>query len=307
MLKDPRSESLATNFASHWLRLQNLKDAHPDVYVFPDWDQNLNDSMRRETELLFDSVVREDRSILELLTADYTFVDERLAIHYGVPNVKGNRFRRVSVEDENRRGLLGQGSILSLTSLSARTSPVIRGAWILDVLLGTPPPRPPANVPPLKENETGAKTLSVRERMEEHRANPACAACHDVIDPIGYSLENFDAVGAWRTKDSGHDIDPSGRLFDGTEVSGAADLREYLVRNETLFVRNFARHLLMFGLGRVIQHYDLPTVRAIAGEAEEQDHRFSAFVMGIVKSRPFTMRRAEALEQATDAFSQGDR
>jgi hypothetical protein len=307
MLKDPRSESLATNFASHWLRLQNLKDAHPDVYVFPDWDQNLNDSMRRETELLFDSIVREDRSILELLTADYTFVDERLAIHYGVPNVKGNRFRRVAIEDETRRGLLGQGSILSLTSLSARTSPVIRGAWILDVLLGTPPPRPPANVPPLKENETGAKTLSVRERMEEHRENPACAACHDVIDPIGYSLENFDAVGAWRTKDSGYDIDPSGTLFDGTEVSGAADLREYLVRNETLFVRNFARHLLMFGLGRVIQHYDMPTVRAITRQAEEQDHRFSAFVMGIVKSPPFQMRRAEALEQATDAFSQGDR
>jgi hypothetical protein len=301
MLKDPRSESLATNFASHWLRLQNLKDAHPDVYVFPDWDQNLNDSMRRETELFFDSIVREDRSVMELLTADYTFVDERLAMHYGVPNIKGSRFRRVPVGDENRRGILGHGSVLSLTSLSARTSPVIRGAWILDVLLGTPPPRPPANVPPLKENESGAKTLSVRERIEEHRANPACSACHDVIDPVGYSLENFDAVGAWRTKDSGYEIDPSGTLFDGTPVGGAADLREYLVRSETLFVRNFTRHLLMFGLGRVIQHYDLPAVRAIAREAQNQDNRFSAFVLGIVKSAPFQMRRADAHEQATDS------
>ncbi len=300
MLHDPRAEALATSFATHWLHLQNLEDAHPDVYLFPDWDYNLTASMRRETELLFDSIVREDRSIIDLLTADYTFVDERLAKHYGVPNIIGNRFRRVPVVDENRRGLLGQGSILTLTSLANRTSPVIRGAWVLDVLLGTPAPRPPANVPPLKENETGAKHLSVRERLEEHRANPACAACHAIMDPLGYSLENYDAVGAWRVKDSGFDIEPSGKLFDGTEVSGPNGLRAYLLRSETLFVRNLTKHLLMYALGRVVQHYDMPTVRSIAREASANDHRFSSIVLGIVKSAPFQMRRAEEPREATE-------
>ncbi len=305
MLRDPRTAALSTSFATHWLHLQNLEDAHPDVYLFPDWDYNLTVSMRRETELLFDSIVREDRSVFDLLTADYTFVDERLARHYGIPNIIGNRFRRVPVADENRRGLLGQGSILTLTSLANRTSPVIRGAWILDVLLGTPAPRPPANVPPLKENETGGKHLSVRERLEEHRANPACSACHAIMDPLGYSLENFDAVGAWRIKDTGLEIDPSGTLFDGTEVSGPADLRAYLLRSETLFLRNFTKHLLMYALGRVVQHYDMPTVRAIARDAEENGHRFSAIVLGIVKSAPFQLRRAEESVISTEMQSQG--
>ncbi len=303
MLEDPRAEALSTSFATHWLHLQNLEDAHPDVFLFPDWDYNLTVSMRRETELLFDSIVREDRSVFDLLTADYTFVDERLAKHYGIPNVIGNRFRRVSVADENRRGLLGQGSILTLTSLANRTSPVIRGAWVLDVLLGTPPPRPPANVPPLKENETGGNHLSVRERLEEHRANPACSACHAIMDPLGYSLENFDAVGAWRFKDSGFDIEPSGTLFDGTEVNGTEGLRAYLLRSETLYLRNFTKHLLMYALGRVVQHYDMPTVRAIARDAAEKDHRFSSIVLGIVKSAPFQLRRAEELDRATDAVA----
>jgi len=303
MLVDPRSEALSTSFATHWLHLQNLEDAHPDVYLFPDWDYNLTVSMRRETELLFDSIVREDRSVFDLLTADYTFADERLAKHYGIPNVIGNRFRRVPVVDENRRGLLGQGSILTLTSLANRTSPVVRGAWILDVLLGTPAPRPPANVPPLKENETGGKHLSVRERLEEHRANPACSACHAIMDPLGYSLENFDAVGAWRFKDSGFDIEPSGSLFDGTEVNGPGGLRRYLLDSETLYLRNFTRHLLMYALGRVVQHYDMPTVRAIAREAAENDHRFSSIVLGIVKSAPFRLRRAEEFDRATDAVA----
>jgi hypothetical protein len=204
------------------------------------------------------------------------------------------------VADENRRGLLGQGSILTLTSLANRTSPVIRGAWILDVLLGTPAPRPPANVPPLKENETGGKHLSVRERLEEHRANPACSACHAIMDPLGYSLENFDAVGAWRFKDSGFDIEPSGSLFDGTEVNGPGGLRSYLLRSETLYLRNFTRHLLMYALGRVVQHYDMPTVRAIAREAAENDHRFSSIVLGIVNSAPFQMRRAEESHVTTE-------
>jgi hypothetical protein len=303
MLRDHRAEALATSFATHWLHLQNLEDAHPDVYLFPDWDYNLTVSMRRETELLFDSIVREDRSVFDLLTADYTFVDERLAKHYGIPNVVGNRFRRVPMTDPNRRGLLGQGSILTLTSLANRTSPVIRGAWVLDVLLGTPAPRPPANVPPLKENETGDKHLSVRERLEEHRADPACAACHAIMDPLGYSLENFDAVGAWRVKDTGFEIEPSGVLFDGTEVSGPNGLREYLLHSETLFARNFVKHLLMYGLGRVVQYYDMPTVRAIAREAAENDHRFSAIVLGIVKSAPFRMRRVEETAEATDSVS----
>jgi hypothetical protein len=300
MLSDPRAKALSTSFATHWLHLQNLEDAHPDVYLFPDWDYNLTVSMRRETELFFDSIVREDRSVFDLLTADYTFVDERLAKHYGIPNVIGNRFRRVPVADENRRGLLGQGSILTLTSLANRTSPVIRGAWILDVLLGTPAPRPPANVPPLKENETGGKHLSVRERLSEHRANPACSACHAIMDPLGYSLENFDAVGAWRFKDNGSDIEPSGTLFDGTEVNGPDGLRAYLLRSETLFLRNFTRHLLMYALGRVVQHYDMPAVRAILRDAAENDHRFSSIVLGIVKSAPFQMRRLEAPDVTTE-------
>jgi hypothetical protein len=300
MLEDPRAEALSKSFATHWLHLQNLEDAHPDVYLFSDWDYNLTVSMRRETELFFDSIVREDRSVFDLLTADYTFVDERLAKHYGIPNVLGNRFRRVPVPDENRRGLLGQGSILTLTSLANRTSPVIRGAWILDVLLGTPAPRPPANVPPLKENETGGKHLSVRERLEEHRANPACSACHAIMDPLGYSLENFDAVGAWRFKDSGFDIEPSGSLFDGTQVNGPGGLRRYLLRSDTLYLRNFTRHLLMYALGRVVQHYDMPTVRAIARNAAENDNRFSSIVLGIVNSAPFQMRRAEPIEVTTE-------
>jgi hypothetical protein len=301
MLADPKAKALAKSFATHWLHLQNLEDAHPDVYLFPDWDYNLTVSMRRETELLFDSIVREDRSVIDLLTSDYTFVDERLAKHYGIPNVIGNRFRRVPVTDENRRGLLGQGSILTLTSLANRTSPVIRGAWILDVLLGTPPPRPPANVPPLKENEIGGKILSVRERLQEHRANPACASCHDIMDPLGFSLENFDAVGAFRVKDAGADIDASETLTDGTEVSGPSGLRAYLLRSKTLYSRNFTKHLLTYALGRVLQHYDMPAVRAIAREAEADDYRFSSIVLGIVRSPAFQLRRVEGGEIPTEA------
>jgi hypothetical protein len=300
MLRDEKASALATSFATHWLHLQNLEDAHPDVYLFPDWDYNLTVSMRRETELLFDSIVREDRSVFDLLTADYTFVDERLAKHYGIPNVIGNRFRRVKLEDEARRGLLGQGSVLTLTSLANRTSPVIRGAWVLDVLLGTPAPRPPANVPPLKENETGGKPLSVRERLEEHRRNPACASCHAIMDPLGYSLENFDAVGAFRLKEAGLEIEPSGALLDGTEVKGAEGLRQYLLRSQTLYLRNFTKHLLMYALGRVLQHYDMPAVRAIAREAEANGNRFSSIVLGIVKSPPFQMRRAEEASVTTE-------
>ena len=300
MIADPRSETLSTNFASHWLRLQNLRDAHPDVYLFPDWDENLNRSMRRETELFFDSIVREDRSLLDLLTADYTFVDQRLATHYEIPNVIGPRFRRVPVADGPRRGLLGHAGILTLTSVSNRTSPVIRGAWVLDVLLGVPPPTPPADVPPLQENETGTRHLSVRERTVEHRANAFCATCHNIIDPIGFSLESFDAVGAWRTKDGGFPVDPSGTLYDGTPVDGPVSLRRFLLDNDDLFVTNFTRNLLMYATGRVFQPYDMPAVRDIVRDAARQEHRFSAYVMGVVTSTPFQMRRADATTGAAE-------
>ncbi len=301
MLANPKVETLSTNFASHWLRLQNLKDIHPDAYLFPDWDYNLTQSMRRETEMFFDSIVREDRSIIDLLDGDYTFVDGRLARHYEVPNVVGNRFRRVGRVNGERRGLLGQGSILTLTSMANRTSPVLRGAWIMEVILGTPPPNPPANVPPLEENETGQKLLSVRERLESHRANPACGACHNIMDPLGFSLENFDAVGAWRAKDSGFPIDPSGTLFDGTDLAGPSGLREYLLRNQDLFVTNFTRNLLMYALGRVLHHYDMTTVREIVRRAGAEDNRFSSFVMAIVNSTPFQFRRVEAPLTEEDA------
>ena len=301
MLADPRSKALSTSFASHWLHLQNLNDVHPDVYLYPDWDYNLTQSMTTETRMFFDNIVREDRNVKELLTANYTFVDERLAKHYGIPNVTGSRFRRIEIKDENRRGILGQGSILTLTSLANRTSPVIRGQWILSVLMGTPPPNPPPNVPPLMENEEGKKSLSVRERLESHRKNPACSSCHSVMDPIGFSLDNFDPVGAWRIKDSGSDIDTSGTFFDGSPTTGPKDLLAFLQRNDELFVRNFTRHLLMFALGRVVQYYDMPAVRAIALDASKNDFKFSSFVMAIVKSVPFQMKRAEAKETTTAA------
>ena len=300
MLVDPRAGTLATNFAAHWLHLQNLDDIHPDVYLFPDWDENLTRSMRRETELFFDSIVREDRSVIDLLSADYTFVDRRLATHYGIPNIRGNRFRRVEITDDDRRGLLGHGSILTLTSLANRTSPVIRGAWVMDVLLGTPPPRPPANVPPLEEKARGETQVSMRDRLQAHRDSPACASCHTMMDPIGFSLENFDPVGAWRTRDAGLVIDPSDTLFDGTPVEGPASLREHLLRSQTLFVQNFTRNLLTFALGRVLQPHDMPTVRAIARETAADDNRFSSFVLGIVRSTPFQMRRAEAALSSTN-------
>ena len=293
MLADPRAESLSTNFASHWLRLQNLQDVHPDVFRYPNWDLNLNQSMRRETELLFDSIVREDRRVTDLVTANETFVDQRLAEHYDIPNVIGNRFRRVAVTRDARRGLLGHASILTLTSLANRTSPVIRGAWVLDVLLGAPPPRPPANVRPLGENEHGEEPATMRERLAAHWENPACAACHRIMDPVGFALEAFDPIGAWRTRDAGEPIYPSEMLFDGTAVRSPADIRRWIERHAESFTINFARNLLMFALGRILEPSDMPAVRGVVGQAEAADHRFSAYVMGIVTSTPFTMRRAD--------------
>jgi hypothetical protein len=293
MLADPRSEALARNFAGQWLYLRNLEDAQPDLFAYPNFNRNLLDSMRRETELFFMSILHEDRNVLDLLNADYTFVNESLARHYGIPDVVGSNFRRVSIADENRRGLLGQGSILTVTSYANRTSPVVRGKWVLDNLLGAPPPNPPANVPPLKENLEGAKPLAVRARLEEHRSNPACAGCHTMMDPIGFALENFDATGAWRVKDSGFPIDASGKLVDGTKVDGPVSLRQALVNHSGAFISTFTEKLLTYALGRGLEAYDMPTVRSIDREAARSGDRFSSIVLGIVKSAPFQMRRAE--------------
>ena len=293
MLADPRSETLATNFASQWLHLQNLRDVSPDLFLFPDFDRSLSQSMTRETELLFDSIMREDRNVADLLTANYTFVNERLARHYGIPNVMGNRFRRVTLTDPNRFGLLGQGSILLLTSTATRTSPVRRGQWVLEVLMGTPPPPPPPDIPLLKEAADLAKPVPVRERLEEHRKNPACASCHKMMDPIGFALENYDAVGAWRVNDSGFPIDPAGTMYDGAKLNGPVSLREALLKHSDSFYGTFSENLLAYGLGRVIDYNDMPFVRGVEHEALRGNNRFSAFVLGVVKSPAFQMRRVE--------------
>ncbi len=263
MLKDERAETLATRFASLWLRLQDLDKIHPDALTFPRFDHSLAESMKRETELLFDTLIREDRSMLELLTADWTFVNERLARHYGIPNITGPEFRRVQVADENRRGLLGHGSILMMTSVADRTSPVLRGKWVMEVLLASPPPAPPPNVPLLEETAgvADARLLSVRERMEQHRSNPQCTSCHRVIDPLGLALENFDVTGQWRIKDNGVTIDPSGTLYDGSSISGPAGLRQALLKRSDVVVSSFTESLMTYALGRRVEFYDMATVR----------------------------------------------
>ncbi len=302
MLADPRSEALATRFAAQWLRLHDLEGLHPDALRYPQYDQKLAEALRRETELFFDNLIREDRSVLELLSADYTFVNERVARHYGIPNVTGHRFRRVALEGENRRGLLGHGSILTLTSVANRTSPVQRGKWVLEVLLGSPPP--PPNVPELEETEAAAagKLLSVRERMEEHRSNPACQSCHDVIDPLGLALENFDVTGAWRIKDNGVAIDATGQLYDGTQMDGPAGLRQALLNRSDTFITSFTESLMTYALGRRVEYYDM---RAIAREAAQNGNRISSFIFGVVKSAAFQMRKAENIEEITEVGESG--
>jgi cytochrome c5 len=293
MLADPKSQALVHNFAGQWLYLRNLQSARPDNKTFPDFDDNLRQAFRKETEMLFDSIIREDHNVIDLLTADYTFVNDRLAQHYGFPNIYGSHFRRVQVKDPARRGLLGQGSILTVTSYPNRTSPVLRGKWILENILGTPPPAPPANVPPFPENEEGAKPKPIREILEEHRRNPACATCHAVMDPLGFSLENFDATGEWRTKDKAGPIDPSTVLADGTKVDGPLALRQALLKQPERFVDTMTEKLLIYALGRGLEHYDMPVVRGIVRDAAKQDYKFSALVFNIVKSTPFQMKRAQ--------------
>jgi len=295
MLADPKARALVDNFAGQWLQLRNLRGITPNSEEFPDFDDNLRQAFRQETELLFDTIIKEDRSVLELLTADYTFVNERLAKHYGIPNVYGSRFRRVPVTDDARRGLLGKGAVLMVTSHADKTSPVLRGKWILENLLGTPPPAPPANVPPLEDNPNAPKTM--RQQMEQHRRNPVCANCHKIMDPLGFTLENFDAVGAWRVQESGGAVDASGMLTDGTTIDGAVALRQALLKRPEVIVGTFVEKLLTYALGRGLNAYDMPAVRTIVREAGKHDYRFSEIILGVVNSLPFQMRMKPADER----------
>ncbi|MCY4507428.1 MAG: DUF1592 domain-containing protein, partial [Acidobacteria bacterium] len=301
MLADPRSASLVENFAQQWLYLRNLATTAPAQAVFPDWDNELREAFTRETELLFESVMREDRNVVDLLTADYAFLNERLAKHYDIPGIYGSHYRRVQLgaDLDYRRGLLGQGSFLSVTWVqSNRTSPVKRGVWVLENILGTPPPEPPPNVPALEETGDGPdRVLSLREQMTLHRESPACASCHRIMDPIGFALENLSADAQWRLRDGGEGgtpIDASAVLHDGTPVDGPVELRQALLRYSPQFVRTLTEKLMTYGLGRGVEYYDMPVVRSIVRDAAEDDYRFSSIVLGIVRSSPFQMRMTPA-------------
>ena len=294
MLSDKRAHALVENFAGQWLQLRNLRSLVRDFENFPDFDDSLRRGFQQETELFFESIIREDRSVIDLLAADYTFVNERLAKHYGIPNVTGDNFRRVTIPGDQRRGLLGQGSILAVTSYATRTSPVLRGKWLLENVLGTPVPPPPPGVPALVDNVEGAKPRSVRERLEEHRKRPACATCHNLMDPLGYALENFDATGAWRDRsESREPVDASGMLVDGTRVDGPVALRNALLSRPEAFTATFTERLMTYALGRGVEYYDGPAVRRILREAAPGGYKFSSLALGIVNSVPFQMKRKD--------------
>jgi mono/diheme cytochrome c family protein len=305
MLADSRAEALVRNFAGQWLHLRNLQTSAPDRYQFPDFDDNLRQAFRREVELFFWSIMRDDRSVLGLLTADYTFVNERLARHYGIPHVYGSHFRRVTLADDARKGLLGKGGILLVTSHPDRTSPVKRGQWILENLLGTPPPPPPPDVPALEESDEPGRQLTMRERMERHRANPVCASCHKIMDPLGLAMENYDAVGLWRSHEGGNVIDATGELVDGTKIDGPVKLRQALLQRPQNFVQTLAEKLLTYGLRRSLEARDMPAVRAIVREAGAEDYRFSSLVAAIAASQPFQMRPTVAA-RAPAAAARGE-
>ncbi|MDP2318267.1 MAG: DUF1592 domain-containing protein [Acidobacteriota bacterium] len=298
LVADPRSEALSKRFARQWLRLGDVEGVLPDAVAYPYFDRTLGDAFVTESELFFDSIVRDDRSVLDLLTADYTFVNERIARHYGIPNVAGNAFRRVTLPAE-RRGILTHGSVLVLTSVADRTSPVMRGKWVMEVMMGSPPPPPPPNVPALEETkgDVSGKVLTVRERMEEHRKNPQCTSCHRVIDPLGLALENFDVTGKWRIKDNGMPVDPNGTLYDGTQMNGAAGLRAALLKHQDVFLLSFTENLMTYALGRRIEAADMWAVRQLVRQAARQDYRMSAFVQAVATSPLFT--RGSAAEPAT--------
>ncbi len=300
MLADPRSEALATRFGAQWLRLQDVDKVRPDGILYPQWDQSLTESMKKETELFFASLVREDRSVLDLLNADYTYVDERLARHYGFPNVRGAAFRRVSLP-ATRRGVLTQGSVLMMTSVADRTSPVQRGKWVMQVMLGSPPPPPPPNVPALEETAAAqdGRVLSVRERMEQHRSNPACMSCHRVIDPLGLALEHFDVTGQYRIKDNGVPVDANGEMYDGTKMQGADGLRLALLSKKEALLASFTESLMTYALGRRVESFDMPAVRAITRDAARQNYRMSSLVQGVVRSQAFRMMKPGPATAAT--------
>ena len=295
MILDSRyTKNMVDNFAGQWLYLRNVKTRSPNRDVFPDFDENLRMGFMQETNLFMESLFKEDRPVLNLLTADYTFLNDRLALHYGVPNIYGSQFRKVTLADDSRRGLLGQGSILMLTALANRTSVVQRGKWVLENIIGTPPPPPPPNVPPLKEKSEGAKG-TLRQQMEAHRANPACFVCHSRMDPIGFAMENFDAIGKWRNTDDGAPIDSSGMLPDGSKFQGIAELRKAILNRPELVVNAITEKMLTFALGRQVEYYDEPAVRKIIREAAANDYRWSSIILGVVKSTPFQMRRSRPL------------
>ena len=299
MLADQRSGALAKRFAAQWLRLQDLDRVHPDVRLEPDFHQQLADAMVRETELFFTSIVREDRPMFELYTADYTFVNERLARHYGIDGVAGSEFRRVAYPDDTRRGLLGHASVLTLTSHGGRTSPVLRGKWVMEVMMGTPPPPPPPGIPELEETEAseGGRVLTTRERMEIHRANPTCNSCHRFMDPIGLALDNYGVTGKWRIREHGNPLDTRGDFYDGTPIGNPLELQQALLQRPIPLVRTFTSNLMAYALGRRVEHYDQPTIRRIVREAGEDDYRMSAFFVGIVKSDAFRMQRVVAVTE----------
>lgn len=294
MLADPRAEALASRFGAQWLRLQDLEKIRPDALSYPYYDQTLADAMHRETEMLFDHVRSENLPVSDLLTANYTFVNERLARHYGIPGVVGTDFQMIEYPDDRRRGILGHGSILMLTSHANRTSPVLRGKWVMEVLLGSPPPPPPPNVPTLEEGDDAAdgRFLSVRERMEVHRANPACSSCHNVIDPIGLAFENFDVTGAWRSRDGGNLVDTQAELYDGTPIQGVPALRDAIMQRPEVFYRIFTENMMAYALGRRVEYFDQPAIRQITREAEEEEYRLSAFILGVVSAPAFRSSRA---------------
>ena len=310
MLKDPRAEALAVNFAGQWLNLRGMQSVGPLPMLFPDFDDPLRQAMRREVELLFDSIVREDRTVVDLMTADYTFVNERLAKHYGIPNIYGSQFRRVTLSPDMdiRRGLLGKGAILTTTAKPERTSPVTRGKWVMTNILGMSPPDPPPDVPPLPArpaDATGnAHEPTMRQKMLDHRVRADCISCHSMMDPIGFSLENFDGIALWRTLDEGQPVDASGQVFDGTKIDGPVGLRKWLLGYSDQFVQVVAEKLLTYALGRGVEYQDMPLLRAIARDAARADNRFSALVMGVVKSKPFQMNMKlpePAAQQVTSA------
>ena len=303
MLADPRSRAIVDNFAGQWLQLRNLASVEPDLLGYPDFDDNLREGFREETSLFFESILREDRSVVDLLTADYTYLNERLARHYGIGGVHGSDFRRVELDDDARHGLLGHGSILTVTSFPHRTSPVVRGAWVLENLLGTPPPDPPDDVPALEETDPESlDSQPLRVRLQRHRDNPACAGCHNIMDPIGFAMEQFDAIGRFRTRDArGNPIDASGQLASGQPIDGVSSLREALVERPEFFVHTFAEKLLTYAIGRGLEYYDMPTVRAIVDNAADEDYRMSAIVLEVVNSAPFRMKVAMGSSDLTAA------